>query len=365
MNAEDYFVDPDISKASTLPGSFYGDETLLRVLKGTAFARSWQFVGSSQVVKVPGQCYPHDLLPGFLDEPLLFTRDMDDVIHCVSNSCTHRGALVVEGPTLTKQLRCRYHGRRFHLDGKFLSMPEFEGCQNFPSDSDNLKSVPFAEWRGLLFVGIDPAVSISDFLSEVVTRVGFLPIEQFQFSPERAKDYVVRANWALYCENYLEGFHIPYIHPGLNAEIDYGNYTTICFEHGVLQIAYADESSSLFALPKDHIDHGKGVAAYYFWLYPNLMLNFYPWGLSVNVVQPIAPNMTKVSFLPFVWKQELISLGAGGALDRVEREDEAIVESAQIGATSRFYGRGRYSPSRETGTHHFHRMISASLLKKS
>jgi choline monooxygenase len=88
------------------------------------------------------------------------------------------------------------------------------------------------------------------------------------------------------------------------------------------------------------------------------MVNVYPWGISINVVRPLAPNLTKVSFLPYVWDETKRGSGAGADLDRVEREDEAVVSLVQKGMRSRFYSRGRYSPAREDGTHHFHRLIS-------
>ncbi|MHC5004768.1 MAG: SRPBCC family protein, partial [Planctomycetota bacterium] len=99
-------------------------------------------------------------------------------------------------------------------------------------------------------------------------------------------------------------------------------------------------------------------AAYWYWLFPNLMLNFYPWGLSVNVVKPLAPDRTKISFLTWVLDESRLGEGAGAELDRVEREDEAIVESVQRGVSSRLYERGRYSPAREQGVHHFHRLLA-------
>ena len=88
------------------------------------------------------------------------------------------------------------------------------------------------------------------------------------------------------------------------------------------------------------------------------MFNVYPWGVSVNVVTPLAVDRTRVSFLPFVWDPSQREQGAGGGLDRVEREDEAIVEAVQRGVRSRLYDRGRYSPAREGGVHHFHRLLA-------
>jgi choline monooxygenase len=91
------------------------------------------------------------------------------------------------------------------------------------------------------------------------------------------------------------------------------------------------------------------------------MINVYPWGLSLNVVRPLAPDRTRVSFRSYVWDASRLTGGAGGSLDRVEREDEAVVESVQRGVRARLYRDGRYSPAHETGVHHFHRMLAGAL----
>ncbi|MBI3098210.1 MAG: Rieske 2Fe-2S domain-containing protein [Planctomycetes bacterium] len=107
--------------------------------------------------------------------------------------------------------------------------------------------------------------------------------------------------------------------------------------------------------------HGRKIAGYYYWLFPNTMFNFYPWGISINLVQPLAPDRTRVRYLAYVGDRSRLGKGAGGSLDRVEREDEAIVERVQQGIASRFYGRGRYSPRHERGVHHFHRLLARFL----
>jgi choline monooxygenase len=179
------------------------------------------------------------------------------------------------------------------------------------------------------------------------------------------KNILFNANWALYCENYLEGFHIPFVHSGLNAAIDFSDYTTeLFFPFSSVQIGISKTGDSCFDLPETSPEHGKKVAAYYFWVFPNMMFNFYPWGLSVNLVQPLAVNKTKVSFLTYIWKEELRDAGAGGDLDKVEREDEEIVQQVQKGIHSRFYKQGRYSVTREKGTHHFHQLLAEFIGKK-
>ena len=93
------------------------------------------------------------------------------------------------------------------------------------------------------------------------------------------------------------------------------------------------------------------------------MFNFYPWGLSLNIIKPISEKLTKVEFRTYIWDESKIDLGAGAILDKVEREDEAIVEKVQKGVSSRFYEHGRFSPKMEKGVHHFHQLISHFLNK--
>lgn len=352
-----YGIHADVREASTLPSRFYTDPVEFERSKDLIFARSWQWLGDSDMVKVPGQVAPITLLEGCLDEPLVLTRDMNDQVHCLSNVCTHRGNLVCEGMSNERFLRCRYHGKRFGLDGAFQAMPEFEQAANFPSDADNLPRIPFAEWFGHLFAAVSPVASLEEWLAPMTNRIGWMPIHQFVHEPSRARDYMVRAHWALYVDNYLEGFHIPFIHADLNAAIDYGNYTNELERYLNLQLAVGKNGEDAFDLPANSPDMGKNISAYYYWVFPNLMFNFYPWGLSVNVIKPLAYNLTKVSFIPFVWDSSKVGRGAGAALDRVEREDEAVVEMVQKGLRSRFYDRGRYSPAREAGVHHFHGLI--------
>lgn len=372
-------VDPDIRRAHTLPGWAYADAGVYEHAKRAIFTRSWQLVGDSDDVKVPGQVKPVTLLEGCLDEPILLTRDRDDRVHALSNVCTHRGTILCHAAGHEKNLTCRYHGRRFELDGTFKFMPEFEQTAGFPSEKDHLPKTPWGSWPApkelgsggsggggigrLLFAGLAPSVTLDEWLAPLTERMGFLRLNEFKFDAARSRKYLVHANWALYVDNYLEGFHIPFVHASLNDALDYGLYRTELFRWGNLQVGLARSGSSdpTFELPTGHPDRaaqdrGERVAAYYWWLFPNLMLNFYPWGLSINVVRPLGVERTRVSFISYVYDESKLDQGAGAGLDRVEREDEAVVEAVQRGLRSRFYDRGRYSPTREQGVHHFHRL---------
>ncbi len=196
----------------------------------------------------------------------------------------------------------------------------------------------------------------------MMQRVSWMPMNEFRYAPEYTKAFNVKANWALYCENYLEGFHIPFVHADLNAVIDFGEYATeLFFPYSSLQLGIAKTNKDCFDLPPSSPDYGKNIAAYYFWVFPNMMFNFYPWGLSVNVVKPISVNESRVKFYTYIWDESKMEKGAGASLDKVEKEDEEIVEDVQKGIRSRFYKHGRYSVTREKGTHHFHRILAEFL----
>jgi choline monooxygenase len=354
-----FFVDPDIAKAQTIDTSVYTSPELFVEMKAKIFSRSWQFIGDTDMIKENGSCYPFILLDNYLNEPLLLTKDENGKIFCLSNVCTHRGNLLMYQQCRTSNLRCRYHGRLFQLDGKFKSMPEFKEVRDFPSPNDDLHQLPLFQWDKFLFTSLNEKFSPQEFLKDMIARVGWMPLREFRFQPELSKEYVVDANWALYCENYLEGFHIPFVHAGLNAVIDYGDYETeLFFPFSSLQIGISKTGEDCFHLPWSSPDYGKNVAAYYFWVFPNTMFNFYPWGLSINVVEPVSVDRTRVKFVSYVWKEELRSAGAGGDLDKVELEDEEIVQNVQKGVRSSFYKHGRYSVTRERGTHHFHRLLA-------
>jgi choline monooxygenase len=353
----DELIHADIRQAWTLPARFYRAETFAAHSRAV-FEPSWQFIGDDDPLKTPSSVLPLKLHDGLYNEPILLTRDDDDRLHCLSNVCTHRGTVLVHGAGHEKTLTCRYHGRRFALDGTFKFMPEFDGCVGFPSERDNLSRVPLGRWGSFLFASMRPGAEFDSWIGDMRSRLDWLPLQDFRFDPTRSRDYLVNAHWALYVENYLEGFHIPFVHASLNDQLDYSNYRTEMYAWSSLQVGIGRGGDHGFDLPPTSPDKGQKVAAYYWWLFPNLMFNFYPWGLSVNVVRPLAFDRTRVSFLTYVWDASKLDRGAGAGLDRVEREDEAVVEAEHRGMQSSFYSRGRYSPTREQGVHHFHRLLS-------
>jgi choline monooxygenase len=358
-----YQIDADINRAATLPGAFYNTSDAFEACREKIFARSWQMIThAEETVKLPNDAMPFQFMDNFIEEPLLLLRDAQNVQHCLSNVCTHRGKILVEHPCkLERGIICGYHGRRFHPDGRFAAMPETAGMENFPCADDNLTRLPVYQWRQFSFTSIDPAFPFDEWVAGMERKIGFLPVEQFRFDAARSRDYLVKANWALYCDNYLEGFHIPFVHKALAATLDWGAYRTELFDWGNVQVGVSKGGEEVFTLPAGHEHYGQAIAGYFFWLFPNIMFNFYPWGLSLNIVRPLQHDLTRVSFRAYVWDASRLGKGAGADLDLVEREDEAVVEQVQIGTRSRFYRHGRFSPAQEKGVHQFHRLVAAAI----
>jgi choline monooxygenase len=238
-------------------------------------------------------------------------------------------------------------------------MPEFEGALDFPTAADDLRAVPLETLGPIAFTSLRPASAFSEAVAPIRERTGFAPWDALVKTSERVYD--VAAHWALYVENYLEGFHVPFVHPRLAEALDYQSYRTELFSSCSLQIGVAKGDDAIFDLPAGHLDAGARIAGYYFFVFPCTMVNVYPWGVSMNAIEPVALDRTRVRFVSWVWDDKLAGRGAGGDLDTVEMEDEAVVEGVQRGVRSPLYAGGRYSPTREQGVHHFHRLLHAAL----
>lgn len=345
---------------SPLPGSFYRDPTLFSKLPDLVFRPAWQFAFGPEATLLPGQARPFTLLPGFLDEPLLHTMDAQGDQHLMANVCTHRGNLLVQKAGPCRHLVCPYHGRRFGLDGQCQTQPGLQSVTDFPSPEDDLKRPTTAKWVGFHFTRIVDGPSFESWIQPIIDRVYFLPLETLKHDPDQSHTYKVKANWALYVENYLEGLHIPFVHPGLREALDLTAYPVDIQGQTVLQTGFAKDNEPAFDLPEGHPEAGKRIYAWYFWLFPNLMLNFYPWGLSLNLVQPTGPKSTRIQFLSYRFPDQIADPETY-ALHDTELEDESVVESVQKGVCSSYYQPGRMVPGWEDGVVHFHKLLTQHL----
>ena len=349
-------IDDRIAAATTLPKEAYCSGALFAEEVERIFARSW--LGVSPMPDHHSWIEPFQLLPGALNESLVFTRGLDGRESILSNVCTHRGMQLSCEARSGKRLRCVYHGRRFELSGKLEAAPGFEGADAFPSPADDLPSLPVERLGPMMFTALDSSSPFEHWIEPVRSWMSGLPIDQLSLRSDETRRYSVSANWKLYLDNYLEGFHIPTVHKSLAAALDVGGYETVLTDYGSVQIGRVGSDSTALNLSADHPLATERVGALYFHLFPNTLINVYPWGVSINHVNPVAVDQTEVIFRSYYWDETLRDQGAGADLHRVEMEDECVVEAVQEGIRSRLYTRGRYAPLHEQAVHHFHRIWS-------
>jgi len=352
-------IDATIASARTPDKAAYCDQDLFEQEREEIFRKSWLAL-PPMAAGMPA-VQPHTLLEGFLDEPLVFTRDAQGQEHLLSNVCTHRGMLLVCEASAAKRLRCRYHGRRFDLDGQLEAAPGFEGAEDFPSKRDDLPRLSIGRWGPVRFTSLCPSQSFDEWMGPTMPWLQGLELSALRLDPESSQTYTVQANWKLYLDNYLEGFHIPTVHKGLAAELSAGGYETVCIENGSVQIGRVGPDAPTLKLAADHPLSGQNIGALYFHLFPNTLINVYPWGVSMNHINPTAVDQTEVVFRSYVWAPELRTLGAGADLHQVELEDEEVVEAVQRGIRASLYTTGRYAPMHEQAVHHFHRLWSQKI----
>lgn len=209
------------------------------------------------MVKYAGDVQPFTLLENYINEPLMLTKDTAGNVRCLSNVYTHRDNIIAYKQCIKATcLWCRYYGRLIELSAKFVSMPKFKEVENFPCKADSLPSLPLFTWGNLLFTTLNKKEEAPAYLSEMMERLHWLPLEEFIYQPRLSKSFTIDANWALYCKNYPEGFHIPFVHAGLNAALIFGDYTTVLYAKASLQLGVSKDKNNCFNLPKSSVDDG-------------------------------------------------------------------------------------------------------------
>ncbi len=352
-------IDPDIGEAWSLPAPFYTDPSVPALERGKIFDRTWQAVGHCHQLANPGDFFTVELQ----GEPLLLVRGAGGELRGFYNVCRHRAGPPAEGCGSRKVFRCAYHGWTYGLDGSLISAPEFEGQQNFSPDRFALAPVRAEQWFNLIFVNFDPN---ADSLGK---SLGALPkqVEGFDFSRMKLfqrRTYDMKCNWKTYVDNYLEGYHLPSVHPGLNRELDYGAYTVEAYARHVRQFSPIRGAQPGDASPRRYREAREDLTTEYFWIFPNWMLNCYPDNVSLNIVLPLEAERSLAIFEWYVLEKDLESKVASDSVEfshQIQMEDVAICETVQKNLHSRSYQRGRYSVKQEKGVHAFHRMYAEAM----
>lgn len=255
----------------------------------------------------------------------------DDGVRAFLNVCRHRAApLLDEGVcTQVRRLRCPYHGWQYGPDGALVRTPDFG------APTPDLGLVPLAThvWRGLVFV-------------RLAGDAPFLPLDQAPpFGPLVDPAHVQHAlacNWKTYVENYLEGYHIPHLHPGLSAEVDLRTYQVHARDGVAVHVVDARP--------------GAANAGWWAWLWPNAALNLYDRALCLERVLPTGPTSCRITYT-YLFHPELTDAERQQRIEQSARttaEDIAICEAVQQSLDSGLVQPGPLSPRHESGLAHFH-----------
>jgi choline monooxygenase len=348
LSAADCAAKP-LDKATTLPGYMYADPAFYAFDAQVIFAKSWQFIcGAEKLVKAGDH-----VVSEIAGKPVILVRGDDGVLRGFFNVCKHRAGPLALTDGNAYQLQCKYHGWTYKLDGQLRAAHEMQLAKDFDISCVHLDAIQVQEWEGLVFACVGQAPAFDQVFGGIRDRIKPIDLTQFRFHSSIAYD--VESDWKAYVDNYLEGYHLPHVHPGLNKLLDYREYTTNLAEWHSYQHSPLDGEQGPYTA---------GEAHYYF-IYPNMMLNILPGRLQTNRVVPLASGRCRVLFDYFY--TDLESDAARKMIaedfafsDEVQKEDMGICERVQKGLGSGVYTAGRLSPKRESGVHHFQELVRAA-----
>jgi choline monooxygenase len=342
----DLHIDP-IERAETLSSRFYFGETVHRLEHDRIFARSWQYVGHRSQLQQPGD----QIVATVAGNPVIVVMGDDSRLRAFYNVCRHRGGPLATENCRSSMLQCKYHGWTYKLDGTLRGTPRFNRVDLFDEKDYGLYPVHLDEWEGLLFVSLEPMPEpVAKECAGIAERIAPERLREMRFA--KRVTYDVQCNWKVYVDNYLEGYHVPYVHPELCDLLDLQGYTTEVAPRYSLQYSPLKENDTVY---------GSGRAFYYF-LFPNFMLNILPGRLQTNLILPVSPGSCRVHFDFYYTETDTPEARTRmeedlAYSDRVQQEDIEICEHVQRGLESRVYRSGRFSPETELGVYHFQSLL--------
>ena len=314
--------------APTAPSRWYRDATLWPLERDRIFARAWLFASHVSDAPAPN-CWRAEVLAGY---PILLVRDGKGELRGFHNVCRHRAGPLTEGESgvCEGELRCRYHGWRYALDGRLKNARDFGAAANFDPRDFGLFPLRVKIWRGLVFVALsDAAPAFEDWVAPLDKRLGDKDWSDHTVSLRRTHE--LGCNWKTYVENYLEGYHVADVHPGLNAEVEASQYK-----------AEMDGLVAIHSVPMR--DPNAVYDGLWAWLWPNLGFNVYSTGLMLERMAPLGAERTRLEYVYLNPPGTTLSETTLAMSDAVTAEDKWIVERVQENLNAGVYSAGRLSP---------------------
>ena len=365
-----------IESARGLPNECYTDTAAFRLDREHVMAKSWVCVGF-------GSDVPQNwAVPvNFMGYPLLLTRGSDSVLRVFHNVCSHRGMQLVSeaGKLGTGLIRCKYHSWAYDFKGKLMGTPMIGGTdQNTHKDFDptvnGLKEIRTQVWMDNIFINLaNNAESFEEFIAPLLHRwskwVSPETLKELSPGTDAKMEITVNSNWKLAVENFLEAYHLPWVHPGLNSYSPLEKHYDI--DRGE---NYAGQGSSSYSTPTDDTGtisswpaNEKNFAEYPV-LYPNTLLGLQSDHFFTMTIIPVDETRSlervQLMFLGDIATDEKYAEHREStvkAWNEVFSEDIFAVEGMQSGRQSPAYQGGVFSPVMDQHTLHFHQWVAKRL----
>jgi len=366
--------------ASTLIADSYRSEGYYTNEQDQLFSRSWVGVGATSDVAEPGAVIVRQVA----GRSVIITRNGDGELRAFLNVCRHRGSrLIKEDCTLKAgRIRCPYHSWAYDLNGSCIGTPLFEGsdipdvmraafdmggAKEFSREDYPLFPVEVATFGPVVFVSLDDDVApLAEWLGDLPERLVGYDLDQW--TVQATKDYDIGANWKLIAENFMEYYHLPWVHPKLakvsRVEDHYrwqgpGMYT------GMITTPISGDDPAWLALPPHSGIEGTDRESGRFILaFPNVAMALLPNHLFLMILEPRGPGRTYERTLTLTHPETVDTVGAAAAIDDLQEfwdevniEDVDIVENVQVGISTPEYEGGRMCYRFEEPVHRFQNMI--------
>jgi len=195
-------------EASTLPADCYRSQEAYQAEVERIFRKEWICVGRFEDIPHPGDY----VAPTIVSEPVVVVRNGEGEIRAHLNVCRHRGCQIVEDRGTVKAFRCPYHGWMYGLDGELRGAPDFKETVGFDKKDFSLVPLRCEVWEGFILVNLDrDATPFRDRVSHV-ERWGFHHYGIAEQVTTHRWTYDLDCNWKTYVENYIEEYHVPWVH---------------------------------------------------------------------------------------------------------------------------------------------------------
>ena len=325
---------------------YYVDPSIYEKERQSIFKTHWHMLGPASQVAEPGQ-YLAAELAGW---KIFALRGRDGRLRAFQNVCRHRGArLLEEGAGRCDVLRCPYHQWIYDQEGRLKRAPFFGDDPGFRMENWPLQPVSVEIWRGLLFVSIEPELDLLEQLGDMPDEVAEFPLESF--SSVSTVRFVMAANWKTYTDNFVEGYHVPGIHPGFARVIEFDQFETVAL-HNAVRMTAPQRGGSIYG--------GKWM-----WGWPSWTLSTFPGGMNTSRINPLGVAETELVY-HFYFADTSSTTEADRARTvetncAIVREDFGVCEHTQRNYAADAYLPGPLSPRHERSVAYFQQRVRERL----